>query len=68
MRSDDNLNSLARHVLIGDMVEQNEQRRLAAILAADSRKLVWLWMWRRHIGPGVDPVALDAAEFGFSLE
>ena len=32
------------------------------------RKLVRLWMWRRHIGPGLDPVALDVAEFGLSLD
>ena len=29
-----------------------------------TRKLARLWMWRRHIGPGMDPVALDAAELG----
>jgi hypothetical protein len=22
------------------------------------------WMWRRDRGPGIDPVALDAAELG----
>ena len=33
-----------------------------------SRKLVRLWMWRRHTGPGMDPVALDAAEFGILLD
>ena len=32
------------------------------------RKLVRLWMWRRHTGPGMDPVALDAAEFGILLD
>lgn len=26
------------------------------------RTLKRLWMWRRHLGPGDDPVALDAAE------
>lgn len=26
------------------------------------RTLKRLWMWRRHVGPGVDPVALDLAE------
>ena len=29
-----------------------------------TRKLARLWMWRRHIGPGIDPVALDMAELG----
>lgn len=28
------------------------------------RILKRIWMWRRHIGPGDDPVALDHAEFG----
>lgn len=28
------------------------------------RLLARAWMWRRHTAPGVDPVALDAAEFG----
>ena len=32
------------------------------------RKLVRLWMWRRHVGPGLDPVALDATEFEFSMD
>ena len=27
------------------------------------RELKRAWMWRRHIGPGWDPVALDRAEF-----
>ena len=28
------------------------------------RNLKRYWMWRRHIGPGTDPVLLDLAEFG----
>ena len=32
------------------------------------RLLARLWMWRRHIGPGQDPVALDAAEYGFPVD
>jgi hypothetical protein len=28
------------------------------------RLLARTWMWRRHLPPGDDPVALDAAEFG----
>lgn len=32
--------------------------------ATDARRrcLKRVWMWRRHVGPGVDPVALDLAE------
>jgi alpha-ketoglutarate-dependent taurine dioxygenase len=29
---------------------------------ATRRMLKRVWMWRRHVGPGVDPVALDHAE------
>ena len=28
------------------------------------RNLKRYWMWRRHMGPGTDPVLLDLAEFG----
>ena len=30
----------------------------------ERRMLKRLWMWRRDRGPGIDPVALDAAELG----
>ncbi|MBL8702898.1 MAG: TauD/TfdA family dioxygenase [Alphaproteobacteria bacterium] len=32
--------------------------------ADERRMLKRLWMWRRDRGPGIDPVALDAAELG----
>ncbi len=34
--------------------------------AAERRMLKRVWMWRRHRGAGIDPVALDAAELGAS--
>lgn len=31
---------------------------------ANGRRLLQrIWLWRRHVGPGLDPVALDALEF-----
>ena len=33
--------------------------------SASGRTLKRYWMWRRHIGPGTDPVLLDLAEFGY---
>ena len=32
--------------------------------STSGRNLKRYWMWRRHIGPGTDPVLLDLAEFG----
>jgi len=32
---------------------------------ASGRTLKRYWMWRRHIGPGTDPVLLDLDEFGY---
>lgn len=34
------------------------------IESTERRVLKRIWMWRRHRGPGIDPVALDAAELG----
>lgn len=34
------------------------------VAPGEQRMLKRLWMWRRHRGPGIDPVALDAAELG----
>jgi len=37
--------------------------REAFAAGAGGRTLKRFWMWRRHIGPGIDPVALDQEEF-----
>lgn len=58
-----------RHVLQpGEMLVMNNRVLLHGREAfpagnAGRRILKRLWMWRRHIGPGDDPVALDLKEF-----
>lgn len=37
--------------------------REAFSAGSGGRTLKRVWMWRRHIGPGIDPVALDLEEF-----
>jgi len=54
----------------GDLLVMNNLALLHGREAFDpgqvsGRTLKRYWMWRRHIGPGTDPVLLDLAEFGY---
>jgi len=53
----------------GDVLISNNRSSLHGRLAYeddpdDPRNLKRLWLWQRHRGPGVDPLALDRLEFG----
>ena len=53
----------------GDVLISNNRSSLHGRLAYeddpdDPRNLKRLWLWQRHRGPGVDPLALDQLEFG----
>lgn len=56
-----------RHLLVpGEMLVMNNLTMLhgreAFTAGGGGRTLKRYWMWRRHIGPGTDPAALDLAE------
>jgi alpha-ketoglutarate-dependent taurine dioxygenase len=53
----------------GDVLLSNNRSTLHGRLAYeddpnDPRNLKRLWLWQRHRGPGIDPLALDQMEFG----
>ncbi|EPX85099.1 TauD/TfdA family dioxygenase [Salipiger mucosus] len=48
-------------LLLNNLVLLHGREAFAA--GSGGRTLKRFWMWRRHIGPGTDPVALDMEEF-----
>ena len=53
----------------GDVLISNNRSTLHGRLAYEDdpdspRNLKRLWLWQRHRGPGIDPLALDQMEFG----